>query len=176
MSQAKMITSLQAEVARLTREREEIEGVLRVSQQVVATLRDEKQATLAQYQEKVAALLAAQGEIRALKVRLETALPDEVCGDTLDRALQAEKERDEAREERARAGARADKSLCDLQDANSRILRLEAALRDFVGSAPHWRTFLTTRERIHVDGLRLFDEVVTDARNLLETMGMKETK
>ena len=85
------------------------------------------------------------------------------------RAIAAEKERDEARAERARAGARADKNLCDLQDANSRILRLEAALRNFVGSAPHWRTFLTIRERIH-----FFDEVVTEARNLLEAAGLSE--
>jgi len=166
---------------------------------------------------------------------------NESCADCLfEEVVRLTRERDEAREERARAGARADKNLCDLQPAPSstswgcamadkpfkdiprgmvgfsegpstpaggalthnhpgddnwegcpvchrqdraRIAALEqqvaeavAALRDFVGSAPHWRTFLTTRERIHAVGLRLFDDVVTDARNLLETAGMRETE
>ena len=60
--------------------------------------------------------------------------------------------------------------------AEAEIERLTGVVRDFVGSAPHWRIFLTTRERIHADGLKLFDEAVTNARNLLETAGMRETK
>jgi len=60
--------------------------------------------------------------------------------------------------------------------AEAEVERLTGVVRDFVGSAPHWRIFLTTRERIHADGLKLFDEAVTNARNLLETAGMRETK
>ena len=62
------------------------------------------------------------------------------------------------------------------EKAEAEIERLARVVRDFVGSASHWRIFLTTRERIHADGLKLFDDVVTDARNLLEPMGMTDAR
>jgi len=129
------------------------------------------EADLSRLRAEVALLTEERGQASALATR------------ALNRALAAE-----AEVERLRAVEAETKDYAETQfrrcheemerreKAEAEIERLARVVRDFVGSASHWRIFLTTRERIHADGLRLFDEVVTDARNLLETMGMKETK
>jgi hypothetical protein len=73
------------------------------------------------------ALIARNHELEherdALRVRLETALPDEVCGDTLDRALKAERGL-EAQTKNFLAATDATRA------ALARAARYEAALRD----------------------------------------------
>lgn len=40
---------------------------------------------------------------------------------------------------------------------------LHLVVFEFVESAPHTRKFLTFREKMHPDGIALFDELVNDA-------------
>ena len=125
----------------------------------------------------------------ALKVRLETALPDEVCGDTLDRALRAEKERDEYRaallkadeesvalvaEERRVAGeaqvaAERLKALADdfseqLTAAEARASHFEAALRDLMSC---WGRDVDGIEHLLEHRDRRFYAALTAARAVL---------
>ena len=105
----------------------------------IARLRAELASQESRWVEREMVLLAqAQGaeqNAEAYRVRLETALPDEVCGDTLDRALKAERERDDAmagaafeRQERMRArGAQ--------ETAEALAARYEAALRGLLAAA-----------------------------------------
>lgn len=47
------------------------------------------------------------------------------------------------------------------------IRKLREALRPFVEAAPHTRVFLTTREKMHSNGVAIFDEDVMRARAAL---------